>query len=109
MEILSVEERRELTNEIVLFKIYSSRLNTELTHELGINRPMRFTRYGNGTFYLPSVTTNVEYNAPLLRMQRKHDEKFSNLDLNEQNLNAFKRYAMHEIKSNQLVFDYSFS
>lgn len=108
LDLLTLEDRRTITDEVTLFKIHSGGLKTELNNQLHWNRPVRTTRHNNNSFYLPFVMTNVEYFAPLLRMQRKHDELFAEIDLNETNLYTFKRYTTHAIKNNQLVFDYSF-
>lgn len=109
LDLLSLEDRRTLSDEIVLYKIYSKRINTTLTDQLHFNRPIRISRQNNNNiFYLPFVTTNMEYFAPLLRLQRQHDIMFSNIDLNEPCLSAMKRYALYETKNNQFIFDYSF-
>lgn len=108
LDILSLEERRAITDEITLYKIYSNRIATSLTEQIRLNIRPRFTRQNN-VFYLPHVTTNVEYFSPMMRMQRQHDEKFILNSLNEQSFNAFKRYTTHEIKRNSLFFDYSFN
>lgn len=101
LDLLSLQDRRTITDEITLFKIQSGRLRTDLINLLHFNNPLKTTRHNSSAFYLRFVTTNVEYHSPILRMQRKHNESFSKLDLLEQNLNTFKRYATHEIKSNQ--------
>lgn len=109
LEILSLEERRIFGDEIILYKIHTKRINTEIANSLHFNRPQRPTRHnGNNTFYLPFLTTNFEYFAPIHRLQRKHDELFSNVNINEPCLNAFKRYVLYEIQSSKLNFDYSF-
>lgn len=108
LEILSLKERRSLTDEITLYKIYTSKLKTTLFNTINLNNPVRTTRFNNNVFYLPTVTTNVECNSPMYRFQLQHDSLFRNIDLNEPSFDTFKRYAMHEIKSKQLIFDYSF-
>lgn len=108
LSILSLEDRRTIADEMILYKIYSLRLNTTLNHELQLNLPRRTTRFNNNIFYLPFVTTNVEYNAPMIRLQRQHDTIFHSLSLNEPNLEAYKRYVHNEMKTIQTVFDYSF-
>lgn len=106
--ILSLEDRRILTDEITLYKIQTSNLGTTLYESLSHNIPLRTTRHNNNIFYLPFVTTNVEYYSPMHRIQRQHDSIFNNLELNEPSLTTFKRYATYEIKNNQIIFDYSF-
>lgn len=107
LDLLSLEERRTISDELTLYKIYSNRLNTTLNNQIRLNTVTRFTRQNN-IFYLPHVTTNVEYFSPILRMQRQHDDKFSMNNLNEAIFNTFKRYTIHEVKRASLIFDYSF-
>lgn len=107
LELLSLEDRRSVTDELTLFKIHNGTIQTRLNEQLQFNARTRATRQVN-TFYLPSVRTNVEFFSPMLRMQRQHDERFYANDLNEQSLNTFKRYTFHEVNANTLLFDYGF-
>lgn len=68
LNMLSLEHRRLLNDELNLYKLYNGIFNTDITLDLRPN-PIRFTRH-NRTFYLPAVTTNVEYYSPVNRMQR---------------------------------------
>ena len=108
LELLSLEERRAITDELTLYKIYSKRIITTLNDQINFVTRTRFTRQSN-MFYLPHVTTNVEYFSPIIRIQRQHDVNFPMNDLNEVSINAFKRYTIHEIKQKCLFFDYSFN
>lgn len=104
LELLSLEDRRKLIDKLNSYKIKNG------TFQLTVNRnfqpnQIRPTR-NNRTFYLPFVTTNVEYHSPLLRMHRHHMSIFNNINLNEPSLNAFKRYATHEIKTTQINMQY---
>lgn len=92
----SLENRRLMMDEIILFKINNDLLVTYLKDSISYYRINRVTRL-NQTFYLPPVTTNIEFFAPMLRLQRQHNDSFSNVQLNEPSLNAFKRYVKHEI------------
>lgn len=96
LEMNSLENRRLMTDEIVLYKIQSESLVTSLRHSLSHYNAHRVTRQ-NPTFYLPAVTSNIEFFAPILRLQRQHNESFNNVQLDEPNLNAFKRYIKFEI------------
>lgn len=107
LEILSLEDRRTINDELTLYKMYTRKVTTDLTDSLRLRNQIRFTRNDN-MFYLPFVTTNVEYFSPMLRLQRNHDLKFKCVDLNEQCLATVKRYITYEIKSQQLIFNYSF-
>lgn len=99
LEMISLEDMRGLIDELNLFKIRNGILRVTSIDNFQFNS-MRFTR-NYREFYLPTVSTNVEYHSPLLRMHRHHMNIFNNIDLNETNFNAFKRYAIHEIKVTQ--------
>lgn len=105
--ILSLRDRREITDELTLYKIYNGAIQTTLSEQLQLNPRNRLTRQNN-VFYTQTVRSNVEFFSPILRMQRQHDAKFNANDLNEQSLNAYKRYTFHEVNQNTLIFDYSF-
>lgn len=105
LELTSLENRRLLFDELTLYKIHNGIYRTSLNQFINIRNPMRFTRLAH-TFYLPFVNNNVEYFTPILRLQRQHNETFNNIDINEVNFNAFKRYVGHEIKIIQLNSDY---
>lgn len=107
LEILSLQDRRIITDELTLYKIMSETLETDLLNRIQVNARERFTRQNN-TFYLQTVTNNVEYNSPILRMQRQHDPLFRMNDLNEPSFSAFKRYTEHEMLENRLIFNYEF-
>lgn len=107
LEILSLQDRRIITDELTLYKIMSETLETDLLNRIQVNARERFTRQNN-TFYLQTVTNNVEYNSPILRMQRQHDSLFRMNDLNEPSFSAFKRYTEHEMLENRLIFNYEF-
>lgn len=96
LNLISLENRRILQGEILLYKIKNGIIRISVNHNFEPTQ-IRFTRF-NRIFYLPFVTTNVEFNSPLLRMHRQHMETFEELDLYEANLNSFKRYALHITK-----------
>lgn len=104
LEMLSLETRRSLMDELNLFKIRNGTFRLSVTNDFQSN-PLRITR-NNQLFYLPFATTNVEYHSPLLRMHRHHMTLFNNVNLNEPSFNAFKRYAIHEIKITQVNIEY---
>lgn len=104
LELLSLENRRNLIDELNLYKLKNGMFHLGIPHNFEF-MPVRHTR-NNQTFYLPLVTTNVEFHSPLVRMHRYHMYLFNNVDLNEPNFNAFKRYAIHEIKSTQRFIHY---
>lgn len=63
LNMLSLENRRLLSDEFTLFKIKAGIFNVvDANNFQPINtRPLRFNR----VFYLPFVTTNIEYHSPL--------------------------------------------
>lgn len=97
LELTSLENRRLLFDELILYKIHHGIYRTSLNQFINIRNPVRFTRLAH-TFYLPFVNNNIEYFTPVLRLQRQHNETFLNININEDNFNAFKRYVLHEIK-----------
>lgn len=97
LELTSLENRRLFFDELILYKIHNGIYRTSLNQFINIRNPIRFTRLAH-TFYLPFVNNNIEYFTPILRLQRQHNETFNNIDINEDNFNAFKRYVWHEIK-----------
>lgn len=96
LNFISLENRRALNDEILLYKIKNGILKVSIDRNY---EPIqtRITRF-NRAFYLPFVTTNVEFNCPFLRMHRRHMELFNELDLHEPTLQTFKRYALYETK-----------
>lgn len=97
LELTSLENRRLLFDELTLYKIHNGIYNTSLNQFIIVRNPVRVTRLAH-TFYLPFVSNNIEYFTPILRLQRQHNETFTNININEENFNAFKRYVLHEIK-----------
>lgn len=102
--MLSLEDRRLLSDEIMLHKLKNNLVQTSITQHFHFERRQLRT---NRQFYLPFVTNNVEYHSPILRIHRQHMEVFNDLDLYEPQTNAFKRYAIFEIKQTQIVIDYT--
>lgn len=97
LEMISLESRRLMIDEITLYKIRNGLLITSLKDSLSYYNINRVTRQ-NRTFYLPPVTTNIEFFAPMLRLQRQHNDSFNNVQLDEPSLNAFKRYVKYEVE-----------
>lgn len=102
LELNSLENRRLMCDEITLYKIKNGLLKTPLVHSLSYRLGFRVTRH-NPTFYLPPVTTNIQFFAPMLRLQRQHNESFNHVSLDEPNVKAFKRNVREEIKQIQIT------
>lgn len=96
LEMNMLENRRLMLDELVLYKIQNGIIKTSLRESLTRYNINRITRQ-NITFYLPAVTSNIEFFSPMLRLQRQHNDSFSNVQLDEPNLNAFKKYVKFEI------------
>lgn len=105
LDLLSLEHRRILSDELMLFKIKNGINQIAVNHNFNPvhTRQLRFNR----TFYLPFANNNVEFFSPVLRMHRQHMDYFSDINLYETNLSAFKRYSIFEIKSLQIVSNYT--
>lgn len=96
LELNSLENRRLMSDEIILYKIENDSLVTHLRQSISYYNINRVTR-SHPTFYLPTVTSNIEYFAPMLRLQRQHNDSFSNVRLDEPSLNVFKRQIKFEV------------
>lgn len=65
----------------------------------------RVTRQ-TGIFYAPTYTTNIEFNIPLVRMQRNHDSLFNSIDMTRHTqLNAFKK----QVTRTHVLYSLNFS
>lgn len=98
LAMISLTDRRIIADEILLWKILNIyELNALFRQHLSFADPQRYTRH-NSMFYLPTVTTNVEYYSPLLRIQRSHDTYFRNINLAlpGQTLSAFRRIIISQ-------------
>lgn len=105
LDMLSLENRRILSDEQMLYKIKNGRLNMSIDHDFQFNpRPLRFNN--NRIFYLPFVNNNAQFFGPIIRFHRSHMEIFPHLNLNEENYAAFRRYTLYEIKQTQVVTNY---
>lgn len=105
LELLSLFDRRMLTDELTFFKIYNKKIHTSLFENIThYNANINLRR--RNLFYLPFVTTNIEYHSAINRMQRRHDEVFQNIELLNVSLDSFKRYAKYELFSRQPHMSY---
>lgn len=90
LKLHSLETRRLINDELVLFKVMHQHINTTLYQKLSFHQPVRNTRQ-NRVFYLPKMTMDYQKNCPLFRLQSHHDEYFSNVNIFPVNLAKFKR------------------
>lgn len=99
LQMISLEYRRLLSDEMYLFKLKNGIFVTNV--DLNFANNPRYSLRNLNIFRLPAVTNNVEYFSPVLRMHRQHMDYFSDINLQEPCFSAFKRYAIHEIKEVQ--------
>lgn len=86
----SLFTRRLYFDELLLYKITSGKLKTNLNESFNLNVPTRATRYAP-IFYLESVSSNIEYFSLVLRLKRQHNDYFANIDLLENSLTRIKK------------------
>lgn len=80
LNMVSLYHRRLFIDELFLYKIVSQKIKTNLIGNFTVHIPNRTTRF-TPVFYLPAVTSNVEFFSLVLRLKRQHNENFSNIDL----------------------------
>lgn len=85
LNMQSLYTRRLYFDETLLYKIVVKKLNTTLNHSFNINIPLRVTRFAP-IFYVPSVSTNIQYFSLALRLKRQHNDHFSMVDLQDNHL-----------------------
>lgn len=92
LHIHSLEQRRLENDEILLYKIIHKLIDTSLFDQLSFHPHVRPTRHeSTRTFYLPNISTNIQQNSPLFRIQYNHDRYFSDFNLFDHNFARFKR------------------
>lgn len=90
LKLRSLETRRLINDEIMLYKLVHGHVDSTLCHNLSFHQPSRVTRRDQ-IFYLPKMTTNYQFNAPIYRVQRNHDLYFHGVDIINSRFFAFKR------------------
>lgn len=76
LEMVSLETPRLQLNEMFLFKVINSRVDTNLASRFSAHHPQRFTRLDQ-TFYLPKPESNIHHNSPIYRIQNHHNIFFN--------------------------------
>lgn len=84
-----LETRRLESDELFLYKVIHGRLDTRLRDNV-VWAAASSTRQ-KPTFYIPTFSSNVECNSPLVRMQRNHNDFFNSLDICGPSMFSFKR------------------
>lgn len=80
LKLHSLETRRLESDELMLYKLIHKRVDSTLSQRIAFHQPSRATRQ-NSLFYLPNVTTNIQLNSPIHRIQRNHMQFFRNMDI----------------------------
>lgn len=96
LNMISLFHRRLYIDEVLLYKIVSGKLITELSDSFPLHIPTRTTRYAP-IFYLPPVTSNAEYYSLILRLKRQHNENFASVDLFENSISKTKKQILKEL------------
>lgn len=84
----SLETRRLVADEKLLYNIIHNRIDTSLASQLHFNIPQRTTR-NQPMFYLPTPPSNIVLNSPLHRIQNRHNKCFPTIDLLSPKYNRF--------------------
>lgn len=91
MKMHSLKSRRLENDEITLYKIMHNMIDTSLIQSLSYydqDRPTRQPR--QRIFYLPTISSNIEDNEPMHRLQQNHDRFFSEINLFTDSFHSFK-------------------
>lgn len=96
LDMQSLFTRRLYFDEMLLYKVVSGKLNTNLIQSFNINVPLRTTRFAP-IFYIPSVASNIEYFSLALRLKRQHNDHFSNVDLFDNSLPRTKNIIIQAL------------
>lgn len=90
LKLRSLETRRIVNDEIMLYKLIHNHLDSSLSERLSFRTPARLMRH-ESIFYLPKMVTNYQHNAPIYRIQRNHDYYFQSLNIIDTRPYAFKK------------------
>lgn len=90
LKIPLLESRRYIADEIFLFKVVNHRFSVALDGEVVFFDSGRSTRQAPRIFYPPVYNSNIESNAPIVRMQLNHDKLFSSVDIFASSLTTFR-------------------
>lgn len=94
LNMISLFNRRLMTDELLLFKILNGLAKTTLANSINTYMPIRQTRF-TPIFYIPTSHTNIEYYSVALRIQRQHIEYFSDINLFNISIAQFKKSVLN--------------
>lgn len=94
LKMRSLNARRKLRDEMVLYKILHKHMDTKLFHTINFYNHGRVMRRSKPVFYTPTYTSNIVQNEPLYRMQDHHDKYFSGCDVFSESFCSFKRRVL---------------
>lgn len=99
----SLSSRRLYHDEMVLYNICRSNFNCpSLLEQINFRVPKSLSsrRRCTDLFYIPPTKTNAGVRAPIHRITKAHNEKFSTLDIFNANKYKFKKEIRHLIEIN---------
>lgn len=84
LEMHSLETRRIIHDEIILFKIIHRIIDSSLFRRISFHHGHRTTRHNETrTFYPKKTASNFESHSPIIRMQNNHDCYFRTLSITD--------------------------
>lgn len=85
-----LESRRLIADETFLYKVVNNLFTVALDDDVVLYNPVRSSRRDAPTFYPSIYASNIENNAPVVRMQSTHNELFNDIDIFLTPFNSFK-------------------
>lgn len=99
MKLMSLANRRLLMDELFLYKLINRKIESTLIDSLNFHVPSRDTRTRN-TFYIPFVSSNLEFFSLSLRLQRQHNDNFMQINLLEQSVERTRKKIIEILSTN---------
>jgi hypothetical protein len=97
LNLLSLDNRRLMLDDVLLYKIVNFKVETNMLSEIRLYTPAYNTR--TGQLFLPKYSrTNLGFANPLSRIQRSHNDLFNSLDLFALSLRQYKLCLVNTIK-----------
>lgn len=89
LKLWSLAQRRLYFDEVLLFKIISSHLNSRVFDSIEVITNYRTLRY-QPTLHIPFANNNLLFYSPMIRIQRQHEKLFRHLSLWSGSVESFK-------------------
>lgn len=100
-KLRSLEHRRIILDELMLFKIINSIVDCSIITSINFYIPAYPTR-NNQLFLPPQARTNIGFSSPVSRMQISHNNYFGSIDLALSSLAVFKKVLGSFVFTNNL-------